>query len=90
MPAFAASSHADRNNPSPYLSRRTGAAAVAEFAGALKKTSGRDPELLKENRYDRAVANEQLSQAAKARGEWEKLCAADPSYQDVKERVKAE
>jgi hypothetical protein len=33
------------------------------------------------------MAYEELGQKAKARAEWEKLYAEDPSYRDVKERV---
>jgi tetratricopeptide (TPR) repeat protein len=64
------------------------AGAVSEFSACLKKTSGRDPELLREIRYDRAAAYEQLGQASKARADWEKLYAEDPSYRDVRERVR--
>jgi tetratricopeptide (TPR) repeat protein len=62
-------------------------AGVSDLTACLKKTSGRDPELLREIRYDRAMAYEELGQKAKARAEWEKLYAEAPSYRDVKERV---
>lgn len=67
-------------------------AGISDLTACLKKTSGRDPELLHEIRYDRAMAYramayEELGQKAKARAEWEKLYAEDPSYRDVKERV---
>ena len=71
------------------LRQGLGPAAVTELTACLKKTRGRDAELLKEIRYDRALAYENLGQQAKARADFEKLYAEDPGYRDVKERVLA-
>jgi hypothetical protein len=54
-----------------------------------RKPAAGIPKLLQEIRCDRAAAYEELGQASKARGEWEKLYAADPSFRDVKERVRS-
>jgi tetratricopeptide (TPR) repeat protein len=62
-------------------------AALAEFTGCLSRRSGRDPELLRDIRYDRAAAYEQAGQKARARAEWERLYADDPTYRDVKQHL---
>jgi tetratricopeptide (TPR) repeat protein len=62
-------------------------AAGETFTACLKKTAGRDPEFLKEIRYDRAAFYAETNQAAKARKEFEKLYAEDSQYLDVAHRV---
>jgi len=62
-------------------------AAAETFSVCLKRTAGRDPDLLKEIRYDRAAFYESTGQTARARREWEKLYAEDPKYRDVAKRV---
>jgi tetratricopeptide (TPR) repeat protein len=62
-------------------------AAEETFTLCLKKTAGRDAELLKEVRYDRAAFYDQAGQASRARKEYEKLYADDPTYRDVAQRV---
>jgi tetratricopeptide (TPR) repeat protein len=63
--------------------------ALDVLSDALRKKSGRDPELLKAVRHARAEAYEQLGQAKRARAEWEKLYADDPAFRDVAERVRS-
>jgi hypothetical protein len=53
----------------------------------LAKTSGRDPELLKVVRYDRALACEAAGQRGRAKQHPERIYAADPGFEDVKERL---
>lgn len=54
---------------------------------ALAKTAGRDPELLKRVRYDRALAYEAAGQHAKAKADLERIYAVDPGYEDVRGRL---
>jgi tetratricopeptide (TPR) repeat protein len=54
---------------------------------ALRKKKDRDEELLRAVRYERACVYEALGQKAKARREFEKLYAQEPSYEDVAERL---
>lgn len=61
--------------------------ACEAFKLALAKTAGRDPELLKVIRYDRALAYEAAGQKAKAKADLEKLYGQDPGYLDVRERL---
>jgi tetratricopeptide (TPR) repeat protein len=63
------------------------AAAIDVFRAALAKTANRSPELLMDVRYDRALAYEAIGQKAKARADFERLYAADPSYRDVRDRL---
>jgi tetratricopeptide (TPR) repeat protein len=56
---------------------------------ALAKTAGRDPELLKAVRYDRARAYEAAGQRARARADLQKLYATAPDFRDVRERLAA-
>lgn len=58
-------------------------AALEAFSAGLKRTAKRNPDLLKEVRYDRAALYEAAGQAARARTDWEKLYAEDPRYRDV-------
>lgn len=53
----------------------------------LRHTAGRDPELLRDMRYIRALALEGKGQLAQARREWQHLYAQDPNYRDVAKRV---
>jgi tetratricopeptide (TPR) repeat protein len=64
-------------------------AALDSYREALAKTSNRDPVLLATIRYDRALTNEQTGRKAKARADFERLYAADPTYRDVRERLAA-
>lgn len=61
--------------------------SFAVFRQGLAKTAGRDPELLKVVRYDRAIALEAAGQHAKAREDFEKVYAADPAFEDVRARL---
>lgn len=63
--------------------------AFDSFKEALAKTAGRDPELLKVVRYDRALAYEAAGQKAKAKADLQRIYAVDPGYQDVRERLTA-
>lgn len=63
--------------------------AFEAFRLALAKTAGRDPELLKVVRYDRALAYDAAGQATKARADLEKIYGVDPSFEDVRERLAA-
>jgi tetratricopeptide (TPR) repeat protein len=71
-----------------YGQGQPGAAAEA-FTAALAKTASRDPELLNVVRYDRALAYTDAGQARRARGDLEKLAAADPTFLDVQDRLAA-
>lgn len=64
-------------------------AALDAFKEALAKTAKRDPELLATVRYDRAQAYERAGQKARAKADYERLYANDPSYRDVRERLVA-
>ena len=59
------------------------------FTAALAKTSGRDGRLLNAVRYDRAIVLDQLGQRKRARADLERIYAADPAFEDVKERLAA-
>ncbi|MFO7904345.1 MAG: hypothetical protein R6U98_16905, partial [Pirellulaceae bacterium] len=54
---------------------------------ALRKTKNRDEDLLRAIRYERACVYEDLGRATRARREFEKLYAEDPSYEDVETRL---
>ena len=62
-------------------------AALGVFASCLRRTAGRDRQLLKEIRYDRASFLETLGDSAKARSDWERLYADDATYRDVARHV---
>ncbi len=51
------------------------------------KTRKRNPEILKQARYERGLVYEAMGSESKARAEFEKLYAADPHYADVAHRV---
>ena len=61
--------------------------ALSVFTTALKKTSGRNGQLLKEIRYERAVAYEAAEKGAAARKDFERIFAADPAFRDVSARL---
>lgn len=69
------------------MSHRDG--AFDAFKEALAKTAGRDPDLLKVIRYDRALAYQAAGQKSKAKADFERIFAVDPGYQDVRERLAA-
>jgi tetratricopeptide (TPR) repeat protein len=71
-----------------YGQGQPGAAAEA-FTAALAKTANRDLDLLNVGRYDRALAYTDAGQARRARGDLEKLAAADPTFLDVQDRLAA-
>jgi tetratricopeptide (TPR) repeat protein len=52
-----------------------------------RRTAGRDPDLLKEIRYNRAEAYELLGDSRKAKADWAKLVAEDPLYRDSRTRL---
>jgi tetratricopeptide (TPR) repeat protein len=62
-------------------------AAIEAFTAALAKRAGRDAGLLMTVRYDRALAHLAAGQKSKARGDLEKIIAADPGYLDVRDRL---
>ena len=62
-------------------------ATLEAYKDALRSTK-RDPELLKEARYERAAILQQTGKAAQARKELEKLYADDPGYRDVAQLVR--
>ena len=53
---------------------------------ALRRRKDRPPEVLLALRYERALTYEALGQKAKARKDFERIYAEDPSYQDVADR----
>jgi tetratricopeptide (TPR) repeat protein len=57
--------------------------AAEVLTQCLRRKAGRDPELLKEIRYNRAEAYELLGDKRKAKADWTKLVAEDPLYRDV-------
>ena len=65
------------------------APAAELLSTCLRRTAGRDPELLKEIRYNRAEAYELLGESRKAKSDWAKLVAEDPFYRDARTRLDA-
>jgi predicted negative regulator of RcsB-dependent stress response len=65
-----------------------GAAAEA-FTAALAKRAGRNPGLLLNVRYDRALAYVAAGQKSRTRADLEKIAATDPSFTDVCDRLAA-
>lgn len=65
------------------------APAAELLTGCLRRSAGRDPELLKEIRYNRAEAYELLGESRKAKADWSKLVAEDAFYRDARERLEA-
>lgn len=62
-------------------------AAVKVFTGALRKKKGRNPALLREALYWRAVSYEQLGKKAQAIREFQKLYAEAPDFRDLTRRL---
>ena len=62
-------------------------AALEAYRDALRSTK-RDPELLKEARYERGRLLLQVGKAAQGRKDLEKLYATDPHYSDVAELLR--
>ncbi len=62
-------------------------AALSVIAKAVRKSKGRDPELLKELQYAKGLVYEGQGKVAQARREFERLYATDPNFRDVAERV---
>jgi len=62
-------------------------AALDAFTAALAKTANRDAGLLNTVRYDRALLLGQLGQSKRARDDLERIYAADPTFEDVKDRL---
>lgn len=63
------------------------APAVEVLTTCLRRSAGRNPELLKEIRYTRAETYEKLGEARKAKADWAKLVADDPLYRDARQRL---
>jgi tetratricopeptide (TPR) repeat protein len=61
--------------------------AVELLSSCLRRTAGRDQDLLKEIRYNRAEAYELLGDKRKARADWSKLVAEDAFYRNARERL---
>lgn len=72
-----------------FLATEHPTAAVETFTAALSKTSKREVRLLNAVRYDRAIVLEQLGEGKRARDDLERVYAADPEFEDVKERLAA-
>jgi tetratricopeptide (TPR) repeat protein len=60
--------------------------ALETLKEALKSRK-RNPEILKQARYERGLIYEEMGSESKARAEFEKLYAADPNFADVASRV---
>jgi tetratricopeptide (TPR) repeat protein len=65
-------------------------AAVKVFTDALRKKKGRNPALLREALYWRAVSYEQLGKKAQAAREFQKLYAEAPDFRDLARRLTPE
>lgn len=65
------------------------APAVDQLSACLRRAAGRDAELLKEIRYNRAEAYELLGNSPKAKADWSKLVAEDAFYRDARTRLEA-
>lgn len=64
-------------------------AAIAVFTEALKKKKDRDPDLLNEALYWRAVSYEASGKKSQASKDFQKLYAEAPNFRDVAQRVSA-
>jgi len=62
-------------------------AAIDVFTLANRRRKDRPDRLLHQIRYDRAVLYDQVGRKSQARREFERLYAADPSFEDVSERL---
>jgi lipoprotein NlpI len=61
--------------------------ALTALTQALAKTAGRDHDLLKVVRYDRALVFSSAGQKAKAKADLERIYAIDPAFEDVADRL---
>jgi tetratricopeptide (TPR) repeat protein len=64
-------------------------AAESVFTLALRRTKDRSEALLNEIRYQRALVYERTGKRAQAQREFERLYAADPTFEDVAHRIRA-
>jgi len=64
-------------------------AAASVFTGALRKKKGRNPALLREAVYRRALSHLKLGRTAQANRELQKLYAEDPTFRDVERLIHA-
>lgn len=62
-------------------------AAIDVFTLANRRRKDRPKALLNQVRYDRAVLYHDTGQRARARREFERLYAADPEFEDIRERL---
>jgi tetratricopeptide (TPR) repeat protein len=62
-------------------------AAISVFSKALSKKKDRNPELLREAAYWRAVSYQVQGKHSQARKEFEKVYAEDPNFRDVGQRL---
>ena len=62
-------------------------AARNTLTAALRRTKDRPAELLRQIRYERALAYEDLGHAKRARSDWERIYAEAPDFEDVGERL---
>jgi Flp pilus assembly protein TadD len=62
-------------------------AAIDVLTLANRRHKDRPEALMRQIRYDRAMLYSQVGREAQARREFERLYAADPSYEDVAERL---
>jgi tetratricopeptide (TPR) repeat protein len=62
-------------------------AAIDVFTLGNRRRKDRPEGLLHQIRYDRAVLYEQSGQRARARSEFERICAADPEFEDIRARL---
>ncbi|MFU8778681.1 MAG: DUF4236 domain-containing protein [Roseovarius sp.] len=63
-------------------------AAIDVLTLANRRRKDRPETLLQQIRYDRAVLYDDTGQRARARSEFERLYAADPEFEDIRERLK--
>jgi tetratricopeptide (TPR) repeat protein len=62
-------------------------AAISVFSKALSKKKDRNPELLREAAYWRAISYQEQGKNSQARKEFEILYAEDPNFRDVSQRL---
>lgn len=62
-------------------------AARNALTAALRRTKGRPPELLRQIRYERALAYEALGHAKRARSDLERIYSEEPGFEDVAKRL---
>lgn len=69
------------------LDQRLFTVAQETLGKALKRTSNKNPELLKEARYYRGLAYEAAGQKSRAKAEFERVYAQDRDFKDVAPRL---